>query len=281
MIAQHVTYGAGGTIYFYPREALTTPTVTIRTNRNADMVTAASATASTISTTLASAASAGATTISVAGATGIATGAILNIAGDTEEAIVKSISGTTVTLRRPLLVDHTYTSVVKCFTLSYTVPAASANVLFFDGRAILYSAGVYYMQIPVECTRYPLFRLATLQDIWDEHPQLRDILSNNDDPERLLNLAHNDVMTQIEAIDRSRCFMASGAELARAVTYQFLSNYYRHQASESGSALYDRYKSEAIEEIKRVASVLPRDPNMNESIQPGEKMSFNSMRVRR
>lgn len=279
MIPQHITYGQGGTISIQALERFTTPTVTIKTDRNEDIVSAQAATQSTVNTTLSSAASAGATTIAVAAATGIAADAVLDIGSGDESVVVKSISGTTVTLVRPLIVDHASAATVKNNTLSYTVSSSDASKLFWDGAAYWYNNGVLYTQTPVECTRYPLFRLTTLQDVWDEHPQLRDLLSSNDDPNRLLNMAHNDVMTAIAAVDRARAFYASGREIARAVVFQFLLNYYRHDASESATLLYDRYQFALSNELQRIISILPRDADQDQIIEAGEKMRANCIRI--
>lgn len=283
MIPQHITYQVGGTIYFYSRKKLTSPTVTVRNNRGGDILTAQSCTASTVSTYLSAAISPGDTSFSVASGTGITNGMELQIAPSDfpEECVVKSISGTTVTPWRPLIISHASGKAVQCTTVSYTVSAAQADELFWDGLAIWYDNGVYYAQTPIECTRYPLFRLATIQDVWDEYPQLRDLLSPNDDPNRLLKLAHNDVMTTIAAIDRARCFFASGTEIARAVVFQFLCNYYRHCAQENATILFDRYQMALADEIKKIVSILPRDADQDQVAQSYERMRANSIRISR
>ena len=278
MIPQHITYGAGGTLYLYATTRLSTPTITIRTDRNTDIVTGQSVTASTTNTTLSSAAAEGATTIAVTAATGIAFGQEIILSAK-ETVTVKSIASTTVTLQRPLIYSHASGATAQSNTLSYTVTAADADTLFWDGLAIWYNNGVYYAQTPVECTRYPLFRLATLQDVWDECPQLRDLLSPNDDPERLLKIAHDDVMTTIYSVDRATVFMASGKEISRAVTFQFLSNYYRHEAQESSETLYNRYQMALADEIKKVVSILPRDADQDQIVESNERMRTNSIRI--
>ena len=278
MIPQHITYGVGGTIYFYATARLTSPTVTIKTDKGTVIVSAQAATQVNVATTLSSAASAGDSTISVTSANNAAYGQEIILSAK-ETVIVKSISSNVITLQRPLIMDHASNAACQCNTISYTVLAADADTLFWDGIATWYNNSVWYAQTPVECTRYPLFRLTTLQDVWDECPQLRDLLSPNDDPERLLKLAHEDVLTTISAIDKATVFFASGKEIARAVVFQFLVNYYRHEAQESSEILYNRYQMALAEEIKKVVSILPRDADQDGVVESNERMRANFIRM--
>lgn len=280
-IPQHILYNTNSTVYLDTLTKLTTATVSIYTDNGTAIVSGATATNSTISTTLASAYSAGDTVITVAAATGISVGSKFWIQDDPEDVLVKKVSGTTITLRRPLMYNHISGATCQGNRLSYTVSAANANTLFWEGRIEWYSNGVLKHVSAVECSKYPLNRLATLQDVFDENPKTRNMLPDDIDMKRLLDLAHEDVLTTIAAVDKVRILTASGRELSRAVVLQFWKNYYRRDTSDDGERLYQRYDNELNNEIKKITAILPADKNQDGVISANENIRMKNVRLSR
>jgi hypothetical protein len=116
------------------------PTIEVRAGNGSAVVAAATAAnRSSVSTTLSSAAAAEAETVSVADGTGITQGERYRVAGagaPDEQVECKSISGTTVTLRRPLIYGHANAATFEGVRLSYALTAAQAATEYDDCWAI-------------------------------------------------------------------------------------------------------------------------------------------------
>lgn len=130
----------GGTIRVRaPRRPDAAPTVQVLNKSGGVEVAAGTAASlSTVDTTLSSGAAAGAVSVSVAATTGMVPGDEFVIGTDeraTDFALVESISGTTVTLRHPLLRAYANASVVRGTYISYAVAAAVLDVSERDWQA--------------------------------------------------------------------------------------------------------------------------------------------------
>jgi hypothetical protein len=163
------------------------------------------------------------------------------------------------------------------------VTASDAGTLFWDGRAEWNIAGSVYDYTTVECTKYPINRLATSQDVFDEDPKFYQILDSEADVERLLDNAHDDVLASIaeKAPDlRARVFTGS-IEFTRATVFAFLRNWYRRQASDEALRLFDRYQTAFDGELARICTIVARDANQDGVVEGEERMSFRTVTLRR
>ena len=279
-IPQHIIFGAGGTVSIDTLTRPTTAKVKIEDASGGEIVGLTNATISTISTTLSSAAAEGAWTIAVASATGISSGQEFWVRTPNEVCRCKSITSTTVTLWRRLAQAHASGSTVQGTRITYSVSAAAADSLFFDGRCIwtLDNAVAHYTS--VECTRYPLARLATTEDLYREDPLFMHVLEDEADSDQLLDAGHEHVLSRIGAKMRARVFVGS-SEFKRAAALAALTTYYRAQPSESGRELYTRYGTELEAEIARLCAVVPRDENQDGEIEASEQRGYRSVRLMR
>ncbi len=134
---QSILKGRGGTIetYFLDRQPASC-VVNVYNGSGGLMVDSASCTVDTTSTTATTAARFEDDTITLASVTGIVPGRRYLLGGDTpEEVSVRSISGLTVQLWAPLANDHVVGATFKGLRVSYTVQAANAGSLWWDGYA--------------------------------------------------------------------------------------------------------------------------------------------------
>jgi len=276
---QWIGYEKGGTIHVDVAALPTgTPTVSVYNDAGGTIVDAANATASTIDTTLSAAAAKGARTISVTSATGIANRSRILLKDVLEEVLVKSVSGTTVTLRRPLVEDHANGSDVEGGRITYAVSADDADDLFWRGSAVWTVDSVEY-RTGVECTKYPLRRQATMVDVWAAHTRADQYIPAEVDPEEALDQAHEDVLTDIAARDAARVFTASGEQFRRAVAFTFWRNIYMDQASDRAIVLFDRFSQAADNEVGKICSITARDANQDGKVDASD--AFPSSRTRR
>ena len=280
-LPQHVVYNQGGTISC---DVLTRPTtgatVTVIDGNGTTKASAQTATLSTVNSTISSAAAKGALSVVVVSATGIASNVEFWLASPPEKVRCKSISSLTVTLWQPLLYAHASGVKAEGTQLTYAVTAAQANAIWWDGRAqwVIDSAAAVSLFTSVECTKYPLARNATVQDLYAEHPKLFQIMDVETDLERLLDLAHEDVLTRIGAKARCRVF-AGSTQYNRAVVYLAISNIYRRQASDDGTRLFERYRAEAEAEIERIVAIVPRDSDQDAAIEASDQMSYRNLKL--
>lgn len=280
-LPQHIVYGEGGTIFIDVDSRPTNAIVSVYTDGGSALVSDASATISSISTTLAAAASRGATSLTLANANAVTAGSVVWIQDDPEPVLVYKIttSSGVVNLRRPLLKDHANNASCEGTHISYSVLAAAANTIFFDGRAkwTIDSKSEY---TGLECTKYPLHRRATIQDVFDRQPKLYEILDSEADTERLLDLAHEEVLQRLGTAGRARCFTGS-SEFISCTVLAMLMLYYERMASAEGTALYERYKQSLQEELERTSATTPRDTNQDGVAAPQEQMVMRSIPLRR
>jgi prepilin-type processing-associated H-X9-DG protein len=279
-LPQHITQNVGGTVSIDLLTRPTTVTLDIYTGEGASIVSAASGTVSTISTTLSAAPSRGDVSITVGANTGIAAGSVFWIQDDPEAVLAYKVATTTISLRRPLLKDHASGATVQGTRCSYTVLAAAANVLFFDGRVKWTIDGVTEWTA-LECTKYPLKRHCSIQDVIDRQPMLYEILTPGVDTERLLDLAHDEVLERIGVLGRRIRVFPASSEFVSATAMAALMLHYQPQATDEGTRLYERYESLTQREVERVVEITPRDDNQDGVVQAAEKVSMRSVILRR
>jgi len=280
-LPQHVTFEVGGTIYL---DQLTRPaaaTVEVVTGSGAIIVAAdTEATISSIDTVLAAAASRGATALNVSNTTGIANGSLLHLQDDPEAVLVASVGeGGAVTLRRPLLKDHASAGVVEGTRVSYALNATQAAQLWWDGHAKWTCDGVVDFTA-VECTKFPLRRKATAQDLYDRLPKLYELLDPEVDIERLLNLGHDEVLERIGIAGRAKTFTGS-SEFITATVLAAAMIHYQSQPTPEGKEMFERYREELVSKIEQLVAVVPRDANQSGTVEKSDMLSMRTVELRR
>lgn len=241
------------------------------------------ATQDTISTTLSSGASKGDATISVGSATGISSGREFWVRTPDEKVRCKTISGTTVTLWNPLLTDHASGVSVEGTRLQYTVTAAQAEPLTWDGRLewTVDSANVY-QQLMV-CTKYnPFHQLTTEQDLFDVEPLLGNIIPAALDTQKLISNAIGEVLSRVAAKTMGRAHgYTGGAQLVRATAKAALMLVYSSKPGDENNRLYERYMEQLEGEIDRFMAFVPSDQDQDGVIEAHEQTSSQSVRMLR
>lgn len=193
-----------------------------------------------------------------------------------EKARCKTVSGNIVSLWQPLLYGHASGVAVEGSQVKYVVPAANCIQRFWDGRVkwTVDANAVFYTA--AECTDYPLQRIATVQDLFTEHPLFHHLIDGYEDAERLLDAAHEDVLVRIGGKMRTRVFTGS-REFVRATVYCALANHYRRQQSDEATTLFERYAELLQEELQRIVETTPRDEDMDGVVSQPEKKSARSI----
>lgn len=281
-VPQHIVYGVGGTLTLNVATLPAAATVTVKTDTGSALVTAASATISSIDTTLSSAAARGARTIAVADATGVTSGAEIRLQDPPEVVRCKSLSGTTVTLWRPLLHAHASGTVADGITVTYAVQAADADALFFDGRAEWTLDSALADITSVECTRYPLKRPSAISasDLADELPDLHQILGIEDDSEALLDEAHAEVLERIGGKARVHVYTGSNG-FKRACVFAACVRIFRRRPGDQSQQLYERYMEALTRAIDDLQGYVPNDADQDGIVEEGERQSQNTGRIYR
>lgn len=277
-LPQHIIYEVGGTVSIDVEDRPTTAYVTIKNGDGSTIVDNVAASISTITTTLSSAVTVGSRTITVSNATGISDGKEFWLRNPSEKVRCKNINGTSVTLWRPVLSSHDNASNVQGTLITYAVSASNASTLFWDGRVSWVLDNSLYAYTAVECTRYPLVRIATEQDLYDEFPDLDQMLSESDDVDALLNIAHEEVMSRIGGRTRVRTRPGS-TEFKKATVFSFASALFRRRPGESADQLYKRYREELNNEITRIMETVPVDADQDGSIDQDDKRSSRTVQL--
>lgn len=282
---QHIPHNTGGAVSIQvPVRPAASQTVSCYTGAGAEVFSGETATLTAINTTLTSSASRGDRALAVNAGTNIVAGSTLWITAR-EQVLVKSISGTDVTLVRPLMYSHASGATVQSHTLSYSVSATQAATLFWDGRLEwLVDDGeateALYHQ-PAICAKYELVRFADEADWFDEEPLLYDILDPNSSPDRQLQRAWDDVAGRLASLTSGRAWTYVGAtSFIRATIYAAQVGLYRRQSGDGARELYERYQAELQSEIEKVvAGTAWRDENQDGAIGGSEQRSGRSMRL--
>lgn len=282
-LPQHILYGQGGTLHLDVLDRPANALVTAYDGDGTAVFRSRTCTLSNINTTVNGAVNKGATLINVASNTGFAVGGRFWLQDDPEEALCQKVAGGSITLRRPLTRDHIAGALVEGTRISYQANSSDANATWWDGHLDWNIDGTIQHQSAVECTKYLMTRVATAQDLYDEDPVFFSTFDPKMDIERMLDLAHQDVLTRIAAKSpeaRGRVMPASES-FVQATVFAFYERLYRPRAGMEQQALADGYAKRLNEEIERIAGILPRDADQDGAVETHEKLSVRSIRLRR
>lgn len=279
-LVQHITYGVNSVVSIEPSTRPSNALISVYDNAGSAIVDNATATVHAASTVLTAAAAKRASNITVSNAAAITEGLRLRIASPTEWVRAKVISGNNVSLWSPLREAHSNNSVVESTKCSYTIGANNITSTFFDGRSRweLSSNSVSYTG--VECTLYPLARVATEIDLAAVNSQFAQLLAAEEDPETALDSAHEYVLEQLGKRGRARTYPAS-AEFSRCVALAFARNHYLGQSTETAAREFEKYGKELGEAIATVMANLTPDEDQDAEIEADEQKSANSILVER
>jgi len=281
-LPQHITHGIGGTISVYLKTRADNATFTAIKGDGSVAFGPVNATLSSVDTTLNAAVSSGGFQINVGSAAGINNAVKCWITDDPEEVLIKSIAGTVVALRRPLTKDHASNAAVQGTQFSYAVSSAEANSTFWDGRIMAnIDGGSSLVYTAVECGKYPMERIATIQDLFDEQPSLYHQSMREQDWERALDKGLEDVLKRVAKADpdlRARVYPAS-REIVDATVYATLVMFYRRNSSEEAGQLYDRYRRELSEEVEIFCGTAPGDRNQDGTVTADDRVTPRTVRL--
>jgi hypothetical protein len=281
-LPQHVTFGRGGTISIDSPTLANAVTVTIRDGDGTVRVQDATATPSTINTTITGSISAGAISINVAANTGIGVDTVAWLRDDPEEILVSRVSTLAITLRRPAIYSHISGAQLQGSRIEYAVNSAVANTLWWDGYAEWNIDGTLDYT-SVECTRYPLTRRASAQDLFDVEPLLSDVLDSEQDVERFLDAAHNMVLGEIGkmAPDQRVRVMPASSSFRTATALAAMYMHYRRRGSDEAREVSERYLKDMKRELDSITATNPRDADQDQDIELDEAISAHTTRLRR
>lgn len=281
-LPQYIGYEEGGTVFIDVSGLPTTATVAIEDGNGSEILSTTNATISTINTTLAANIDRGDMSFTVASNTGFEVGKTCWLQDDPEAVLIKKIEGTKIYTRRPIIYDHTAGAEVEGGRVTLDVNAATATDLFWDGRVIWNIDGTKNYT-SIECTKYPLERLATSNDLADLEPKIYDVLDSESDVERLLDIGHQHVLKQIavKAPDlRARVFVGSMA-FKTATAYAALMIHYGRRGNDSAREQASYYEKMLNKEIDAVTITTPRDADQDEDIEESERMSMRTVKLYR
>lgn len=278
-----VIYNAGGTIEttvldYRPDSA----TVQVLDGAGATKVPAGTvATLDPVNTTLSSSASAGATSVAVTSAANIVIGRRYWIGGWTverESITVASVSGTTVTLRRPLRNAHALGEAFIGTRLSYTITAAQANALWWDGRAIWtpvlaapaegQRAAESIVEV-VHCARVKIPEaLASTVDLGLVVPRLRHVLDEEVDLPLSLMEARRALLQDLGGKWRVYTTIASLELVIPHAMRWWLDRRYGFSSDEQ--PVFDRLEAEYLRRIAQLQALVVVDQDQDQAIDAAE-----------
>ena len=282
-LPQHITKDFGGTV-FIDRDALaSSATVSVYDGDGCLLIDSADATVSSVNTTLTSAVSRGDLSITVESNTGLSNGSTPIVTDDLEQLLVRSIDDDVVYLRRPALHDHDNGSAVVGSRITYSVNSDVASKLWWDGRAEWTIDGTERAYTACECTKYPLDMSAapSEQDLFDEEPQLYNILDSEVDVYRVRELALQEVLKRLASASkdlRARVYPGSMA-FRRAGVMAAMMAVYRRQRGQEAADLYERYKAELDAEISVICQATPKDSDQDGVVEENEKSSYSTVQL--
>lgn len=281
---QYLRYSEGGTIYvdLSSRPSAVTVRLCDGDGTTKWAHTASNITISTITTTTNCVASARDTSINVLSNTGISCGSKFWLQDDPEEVLARRIDGETIYLRRPVLYGHVNAATVEGTRVVFSANSEVANSLWWDGHAEWNVDGERYYTA-VDCTRYPMQRHASAQDLFDVEPQLAEVLEAETDVERLLDNAHDFVLMEVAkaAPDRRARVFPGSSEFATCTALAAMYLHYRRRADDPAQRLADRYRSDMASALEGVVQVTPRDADQDRDIEAEDRMSMRSVRLSR
>lgn len=281
-LPSHLTLGVGGLVQLGLRSVPAAVTYEVRKGDGTviQSETDANVSISAINTQLNCALSRHDAEMNVLSNVGLSHGVTVHLMDALEQVLVDSVSGEAVTLQRPVLKDHANLAYVQGCAVNVALGANVANSLWWDGHVRANVDGVYHY-LPVECTRYPMHRMSTEQDLFDVEPLLADVLNAEEEPQRLLDAAHEHVLMQLGKVApdrRVRVFVGSVTfKTCTALAALYL--HYRRRGTDEGQLLADRYHKDFADALASVAGTTPRDADQDRVVEPDEAMSLRSGRL--
>lgn len=277
-LPQHILYGVGGTVALDPPVRGATAKVSVFTGDGDTVVAEQAAVIADGDGTLAAAAAAGAESLTLNSGHGIVDGDKVWLRSPSEQVRVRKVSGDVITLWAPTLYAHAISSVIETTRVSYALDATEAGSLWWDGwaRFTLDSGEVY--SVACCCTKYPIARTATAEDLRALVPFVADLFDAGDDVEALLDAAHEQVLLDIETRDRVHTFVG-GHGFARAVAYHLLAAKHEPDASDAGTTLWERYTKQRKNAIEAAVASTPRDADQDGTPARSEAISTRSRRL--
>jgi hypothetical protein len=220
-LPQQIVRDLGGTVevqLLVRPDASPAPTVDVVGPGGTLYVDAQTATVDSVNTTLATGAVRGDTLVAVASATGITVGREYAIGDDTlspnEIVRVRGISGTQISLSRPLLNHVNDTAGFVGTRLSYDTDSTEASALFWNGHAKFTwteSTTTRHSFVGVESVLKRKERLATPQDLARRDPKIFEKLPNTQDIDELLQAGYDDTLEHMGGRFRARTVVSSSA----------------------------------------------------------------------
>jgi hypothetical protein len=284
-LPQHIRYQGDSNITTTVNRLPSAVTAAIVDSDGTELLGHTSANISTINVALAANVTRGDIDFTVDANTGIEAGITCWLQDDPEEVLVRKVEGTKIYVRRPMLKDHINTARVEGGKITLEVKTDEdtvANTLFWDGR-VEWNIDGQRQYSSIECTRYPLVRIATVQDLYDLEPKLYDILDSEVAPERLLDLGHNKVLSMIAKAapdQRTRVFTGSDA-FKTATCLAAMWWHYNAGRGEDSRELAERYFAALKDELESMVQVVPRDADQDEDIEDDERISFSTISLHR
>jgi hypothetical protein len=123
-------------------------------------------------------------------------------------------------------------------------------------------------------------RRTVWKDVLAKHRQITDELDDNVNIEEALDVAHEDMLTDIGSKGRCRVFTGS-AEFSSAVACMFLVNHYRPQTGEEAQRMYDRWLGVYAAERDKALAVVPRDTDQDGRVEAHEVLSARNVPLTR
>ena len=117
----------------------------------------------------------------------------------------------------------------------------------------------------------------------DEEPKLNDLLDDEIDADRALDIAFDDVVKRIAAVTQGRAWTYIGPQsFKQATIFAAQRNLYRRQPGDTAEELYLRYQKELTDELERVtAGTAWRDADQDGVVEEHEQPRIRSVRISR
>lgn len=280
-LPQHLLFQVGGSVSIDLENVPTSAAVRIIQGDGTQLVGTLAATLTTINTVINSAATRGARSLNVVAVTGMANGVKMRLQDDPEEVRIRAVAGNLVHLRAPLMYDHANGASVQGTRAVRAINATQASSLFFDGHCEWNIDGSVSDYTAVECTRYPMRRHATVDDVLSVESAWFELKDPALDIEAWLDLAHMRVLRDIGAASnemRTRVFPASDS-FRHATALAALVLFYMRQPGAEQQELYRTFKAELRDELGKLVGQLPRDANQDGVASANERQSMGSVRL--
>jgi hypothetical protein len=269
----HLTLDVGGRLTLPVSSQQTNATVEVRDNSNSVVIESANATISSVSTTLSASCNAGSTSIAVTSAADISEGVKLNLAAPSEPVRVKKVVGTNIELWNELYYSHSSGAAVEGISVYRDVTSNEASTAFYDGTARWTVDGKRYVTF-VECTMYPFENMATILDVKNEDATIYRYLDSDEDVQKGLDNAFNDIKAAIGSKGRVYCF-AGSEEFIRCTVLKFLANFFRRDDEEK----YEMYNKEYERLLDQVVGWVPRDVDGDGNMEDSERMTMRNIPI--